>query len=130
MEHLPPTATAPARGPLLPLNCRSPGPPKSPLLLNQGPRPQHPPEATMNASAFNPNHRILIVDDNPAIHDDFRKILCPARPGRSEVQDLKTALFDAVPKIEAPTDIELVSAFQGQEALELAKKAAAEGRPF
>ena len=31
-----------------------------------------------------PNHRILIVDDNRAIHDDFRKILCGearSRPG-------------------------------------------------
>ena len=23
------------------------------------------------------NRRILVIDDNPAIHEDFRKILCP-----------------------------------------------------
>src|SRR5882672_3425692 len=79
---------------------------------------------------LSPNHRILIVDDNPAIHADFRKILCPARLGKSEVQDLKAALFDKGPNTATTTDFELVSAFQGQEALELAKQALAEGRPF
>ncbi len=32
---------------------------------------------TLNA----PNHRILLVDDNPSIHDDFREILCPGTAG-------------------------------------------------
>jgi len=26
------------------------------------------------------NHRILVIDDNSAIHDDIRKILAPAKP--------------------------------------------------
>src|SRR6185503_7807572 len=84
----------------------------------------------MNNSMLNPNHRILIVDDNPAIHEDFRKILCPARKGKSEVQGLKAALFDKAPEAATTEDFELVSAFQGQEALELAKQALADGRPF
>jgi two-component system cell cycle sensor histidine kinase/response regulator CckA len=84
----------------------------------------------MEPTLLNPNHRILIVDDNPAIHKDFRKILCPERPGKSEVQDLKAALFDKTPKTPAATDFELVSAMQGQEALDLARKALTEGRPF
>jgi two-component system cell cycle sensor histidine kinase/response regulator CckA len=79
---------------------------------------------------LNPNHRILIVDDNPAIHEDFRKILCPTRQGKSEVQNLKAALFDKAAKAATTTDFELVSAYQGQEAWELARRAAAEGRPF
>src|SRR5438309_1092638 len=84
----------------------------------------------MDTTLINPNRRILIVDDNPAIHKDFRKILCPERPGKSEVQGLKAALFDKAPKAPATTDFELVSAMQGQEALELVKQALAEGRPF
>ena len=52
----------------------------------------------MDTSMLNPNHRILIVDDNPAIHADFRKILCPAQPDKSEIQDLKAALFDKAPR--------------------------------
>src|SRR5260221_7512311 len=79
---------------------------------------------------FTPNHRILIVDDNPAIHQDFRKILCPARPGKSEVLNLNAKLFDKVPSMVTTIDFELVSAFQGQEALQLARQALAAGRPF
>jgi two-component system cell cycle sensor histidine kinase/response regulator CckA len=84
----------------------------------------------MDTNLTTPNHRILIVDDNPAIHKDFRKILCPEHPGKSEVQDLKAALFEKVPKATAATDFELVSAMQGQEALELVKQAVAHDRPF
>ena len=84
----------------------------------------------MNTGLLNPNHRILIVDDNPAIHEDFRKILCPARPGKSEVQDLKAALFDTARKAATTADFELVSAMQGQEGLEFVKQAFAEGCPF
>jgi PAS domain S-box-containing protein len=77
-----------------------------------------------------PNHRILIVDDNPAIHEDFRKILCPTRPGKSELQGLKAALFDKAPKAATTIDFELASAFQGQEALALVTQSVADGRPF
>src|SRR6266436_3721230 len=79
---------------------------------------------------LDPNHRILIVDDNPAIHEDFRKILCPAGPDRSEIQDLKAALFDTLPGPATMAEFELVSAFQGQEALHLVKQSLAESRPF
>src|SRR5438046_1826028 len=84
----------------------------------------------MNTCALSPNHRVLIVDDNPAIHEDFRKILCPSSPGKSEVQDLKAAIFDKARKAATTTDFELVSAMQGQEALELVKQALAAGCPF
>jgi len=79
---------------------------------------------------LNPNHRILIVDDNPAIHEDFRKILCPARPGKTEVQNLKAALFDTAASAPTTIQFELVSASQGQEALALVKRSVEENRPF
>jgi len=79
---------------------------------------------------LNPNHRILIVDDNPAIHEDFRKILCPARPGKTEVQNLKAALFDTAASVPTTIQFELVSACQGQEALALVSRSVAENRPF
>jgi two-component system, cell cycle sensor histidine kinase and response regulator CckA len=81
-------------------------------------------------SALKPNHRILIVDDNPAIHQDFRKILRPTGLDKSEILDLKSALFDSVPKAATVTEFELASAFQGQEALALVKQSLAESRPF
>jgi two-component system cell cycle sensor histidine kinase/response regulator CckA len=84
----------------------------------------------MTTSILEANQRILIVDDNPAIHEDFRKILCPAGPDRSDIRDLKAALFDEVSKADKETEFEVISAFQGHEALELAKQALAENRPY
>jgi two-component system cell cycle sensor histidine kinase/response regulator CckA len=84
----------------------------------------------MTASNLEPNHRILIVDDNPAIHEDFRKIFSPMGREKSDVQDLKSALFDNAPKAAMETEFELVSAFQGHEALELVKEALAKNCPF
>lgn len=77
-----------------------------------------------------PNHRILIVDDNPSIHEDFRKILCPAIPGQAEVEDLRAALFNRAPKAATTIDFELVSAYQGPEAVALAGQAVADNCPF
>ncbi|HEY3854580.1 MAG TPA: response regulator [Verrucomicrobiae bacterium] len=84
----------------------------------------------MKTSELESNHRILIVDDNPSIHDDFRKIFCTTGVEKSHVQSLKAALFDNTTKASAETEFELVSAFQGQEALELVKQSQAEKRPF
>jgi hypothetical protein len=41
--------------------------------------------------------RILHVDDMPAIHDDFRKILAPATPARSALDATRALLFDEAP---------------------------------
>lgn len=70
------------------------------------------------------------MDDNPAIHEDFRKILSPTHGEKSDIQDLKAALFGDAPKAVTETEFELVSAFQGSEALELVKQAVAEHRPY
>ncbi len=85
---------------------------------------------TENTSPLKPNHRILIVDDNPAIHADYLKILCPTGADKSGIKDLKAALFDAAPTDATVTEFELISAFQGQEALELVQQSLAQSRPF
>ena len=67
------------------------------------------------------NQRILIVDDNRAIHDDFRKILTPLE-NADGLDAMESALFgDAKPKAIRET-YEMDSAFQGQEALEMVVK--------
>jgi two-component system, sensor histidine kinase and response regulator len=78
------------------------------------------------------NRRILVVDDNPAIHDDFRKIFAPANPSSSKLDELESSLFDTpMPTEEQQSpDFELDSAFQGQEGLERVQQALAEGRPY
>ena len=82
------------------------------------------------------NRRILIVDDNAAIHEDFAKIL----PGQPEdfdsFDDLEKGLFgdmtsrEIIPMNWDPNFYELTHAYQGQEAFELVRQAEEENRPF
>ena len=87
----------------------------------------------MNPTNVEKNLRILVIDDNRAIHDDFRKILC-ATPGRSDALDQAESLLFATPagRANAPkrNPFTIDSAFQGQEGLEKARQALAEGRPY
>jgi PAS domain S-box-containing protein len=70
------------------------------------------------------NSRILIVDDNRAIHDDLCKILC----GEMPLQEDEAFLFGTVPV--PVTEFQIDSAYQGKEGLEKVKQALAEGRPY
>jgi diguanylate cyclase (GGDEF)-like protein len=79
------------------------------------------------------NRRILIIDDTPSIHEDFRKILGAEiegeEPGGEQtLAGAEEALFGTV-QLDRLT-FQLDSAFQGQEALELVTHALAEGRPY
>jgi len=76
------------------------------------------------------NRRVLVVDDNPAIHADFRKILCPRRADADAVIELETILFAEAPRAREDIAFELSSAHQGQEALEMVRDAVGRGRPF
>ena len=78
-----------------------------------------------------PNHRILVIDDNPAIHEDFRKILCPADTSLAEaLDDDEAALFGDTPEPARTSDFHIDSAFQGQEGLEKVRAAVAAGAPY
>ena len=75
-------------------------------------------------------HRILVIDDNRAIHDDFRKILCPASTAVADLSAAEAALFgDQLPQ-EAKAEYEMDSAYQGQEALALVSKSIMANRPY
>jgi diguanylate cyclase (GGDEF)-like protein len=74
------------------------------------------------------NRRILIIDDTPSIHHDFRKILAPDAEGEQNLAGTEEALFGIAPPNRLT--FELDSAYQGQEALELVNRARAEGRPY
>ena len=79
-------------------------------------------------------HKILIIDDNPAIHEDVRKILCPAAAsnnGDSKFLEMQAALFGAPSSSEtAKSDFQIDSAFQGQEALGKVEQALSAGEPY
>ncbi len=77
------------------------------------------------------NRRILIVDDNQAIHADFRKILAAPDAAAARVDELEAMLFSTSDVVAArPSEFELDSAFQGREALERVQAANACGRPY
>ena len=75
-----------------------------------------------------PNHRILVVDDNEAIHEDFRKIL-GGDEAADEFDALAASVFGETTK-PAVTAFELSFASQGAQALELVKAALREGRRY
>jgi diguanylate cyclase (GGDEF)-like protein/PAS domain S-box-containing protein len=76
------------------------------------------------------NRRILLVDDLPSIHEDFRKVLASTAPV-SSVAELESALFGTAALGAAePIVFEMDSAFQGQQALDRLKTARVAGRPY
>jgi diguanylate cyclase (GGDEF)-like protein/PAS domain S-box-containing protein len=76
-----------------------------------------------------PNRRILLVDDLPAIHTDFRKILVAVTSGNVELDALEAGLFGTVPAAPA-IGFELDSAYQGDEAAVMVEQALRDGRPY
>jgi len=82
----------------------------------------------MKSTELKPNHRILIVDDNASIHNDFREILCPDNSDQAATNAMEAVLFDQTKPAEL--GFELDSAFQGQEALEMVNEALADNRPY
>jgi signal transduction histidine kinase/AmiR/NasT family two-component response regulator/HPt (histidine-containing phosphotransfer) domain-containing protein len=75
------------------------------------------------------HRRILVVDDNEAIHKDFRKIFAAARTAGTALDAAEALLFgEETSPVNASFEID--SAFQGKEALEMVRKAVAAGRPY
>jgi CheY-like chemotaxis protein len=75
------------------------------------------------------NRRVLVVDDNPAIHEDLRKILVSDEPDAARLGALESELFGDA---ETPgrESFELTSAYTGQEAARLCREAKERGAPF
>lgn len=82
----------------------------------------------MTRPAMSPrNNRILLIDDSPSIHDDFRKIL----EGRREEDALRAAeeqLFGIERACARSFDVH--SAYQGREGLRMLEAALEAGRPY
>ncbi|HZM03908.1 MAG TPA: response regulator [Candidatus Saccharimonadales bacterium] len=76
------------------------------------------------------NLRILVIDDNRSIHDDFRKILCGGSTKSDSLTEAEAILFDAAPPVSNRLAFEVHSAYHGQEGLTLVKEAIQNGRPY
>lgn len=80
-----------------------------------------------------PTYRILAIDDNPSIHEDYRKVLLNDSSSTIELDEVESLLFgdqrDARPQVPRG-QFEIDSAEHGQQGLELVKKSIEEGRPY
>ncbi len=75
------------------------------------------------------NSRILVIDDMPAIHENFRKILGPQVDAGAALSEFEHALFGDEAKA-ARAAFEVDSAYQGQEGLVKVHAALKAGRPY
>ena len=74
--------------------------------------------------------RILVIDDNPDIHSDFRKILAPPTVVASELAAAASALFNRAPAPSTKQWFDMDTASQGRDGLEMVRTALAAGRPY
>ncbi len=88
-------------------------------------------EKNAMTSAPIPKNRVIIIDDNPAIHEDFRKILVTSDSDK-ELREVEAA-FLGKSFVEEPGDdlyIDLDSAMQGEEGYRKVQKAVQQKRPY
>ena len=76
------------------------------------------------------NNRILVIDDNPSIHEDFLKILGGGVASSASLVEAESILFGNTPERDLNRGFELDFAFQGQEALEKVEAAIKAGKPY
>lgn len=75
------------------------------------------------------NRRILVIDDNLAIHEDFRKTLATTT-ARDELDQAGASLFDEAPVVVHGESFELRFADQGEAGFHMVEQAVAAGTPY
>jgi len=84
----------------------------------------------MKSTNLRPNRRILIIDDNESIHEDFRNILCPDNSEPEASTAMEAVIFAEDAAAPAELGFELDAAFQGQEGLQMVQQALEDGDPY
>lgn len=74
--------------------------------------------------------RILVIDDNPAIHEDFKKILCPPAQASSALQESAARLFRRESPKAAEFEFEVDTALTGQEGVQKVERSLESGKPY
>ncbi len=74
------------------------------------------------------NRRILVIDDNQAIHEDFRKVLVAEDNGDLSAQE--TLLFGKEVNAQTPYSFTVDSAYQGQAGLDCIKHSLKKKNPY
>ncbi len=78
-------------------------------------------------------HRILVVDDNASIHQDFRRLLQSTEDADLDFAERDLFGTSGGPLSDRESDVEryeIDSAYQGADALDLVKASVEEGRPY
>ena len=83
----------------------------------------------MNATETTNYRRVIIIDDNAAIHDDFRKILS-ANDGDVDVSRATEDFLGEAITRSISANVDLSHASQGEEGLAICKNAVEIGKPF
>lgn len=81
-------------------------------------------------SAVPPNRRLLVIDDNRAIHDDFRKIIASVASESLELEHFEQMLLDEPAAGAAGPNFQMESAFQGEEGLRMVAQAVKADRSY
>jgi signal transduction histidine kinase/response regulator RpfG family c-di-GMP phosphodiesterase len=76
------------------------------------------------------NRRILVIDDNHAIHEDFRKVLGGAAVENAALVEAEAALFGDQAATVPATGFQIDSAYQGQEGLAFVQRSIQEKQPY
>jgi diguanylate cyclase (GGDEF)-like protein len=84
----------------------------------------------MTSATPHVRRRLLVIDDNPAIHEDFRKILPTGVQDSPELLAAEQLLLGEPQSLAPRPAFEIDSALQGQEGVERVRQALAEGRPY
>ena len=83
----------------------------------------------MNQKQF----RILTIDDNEAIHEDYRKVLCASTSNTKLTEATELLFGESASKVRSHTNhfhYRIDSAFQGEQGVDLVKKSVEENRPY
>ena len=75
--------------------------------------------------------RILLIDDQETIHEDYRKVLGPRKQGDATLDQATASLFDDTSLSSVTWEgFELDSAFQGEEGYDLVRRSLDDGEPY
>jgi diguanylate cyclase (GGDEF)-like protein len=76
------------------------------------------------------NRRVLVIDDNPAIHQDFKKVLGAGLDAAAPLEADELVLFGAPARAPTRPNFEVDSSLQGRDGVERVREALRVGRPY
>ena len=84
----------------------------------------------MNTMIHEPNRRLLVIDDNQMVHDDFVKVLQGTATDANSVDEDANELFGHRTVKACSIAFEVDAAYQGEEGIERVKAARDEKKPY